>query len=239
MQGSEDLRLPSHLRGSVIEHLKALRQGFEKRGWGGRVGFGQRPALIVVDFANGWTDPARNMGSNLDSAVENTCKLLAVAREAAIPIFFTVMAYGPDDVKGPFDAKLPQLQGDLSMGSEATELDPRLGRAPTEKLIVKKYTSAFRGTNLQQMLTGLAVDTLIVTGCSTSHCIYDTCSDAVAGFKVIVPEGTVGDRCELIHLVEMLDIDMVLGDVVPLEEVTAYLRGASRAHPSQVSTRAT
>lgn len=236
MQGSADLRLPDQLRAPVMEHLKALRKGFEDRGWGGRAGFGQRPALIVVDFARGWTDPARNMGSNLESAVENTCKLLSVAREAAVPIFFTVMAYGPDDVRGPFDAKLPRLQADLPLGSEATELDPRLGRLDTEKLIVKKYTSAFHGTNLHEMLTGLAVDTLIVTGCSTSHCIYDTCSDAVAGFKVIVPEGAVGDRCELIHLVEMLDIDMVLGDVVPLEEVTAYLRRVGSARPSRVPT---
>ena len=233
MLGSEDLRLPDHLRGPLIEHLKALRQGFERRGWGGRVGFGARPALLVVDFAKGWTDPSKNMGSNLNSAVENTCKVLEIAREVGIPIFFTVMAYGPDDVRGPFDAKLPRLQSDLPFDSEATELDSRLRRRDTEKLIVKKYTSAFHGTNLQEMLTSLAVDTLIVTGCSTSHCIYDTCSDAVAGFKVIVPEGTVGDRCELIHMVELLDIDMVLADVVPLDMVTSYLRQVDLARPSR------
>ena len=74
------------------------------------------------------------------------------------------------------------------------------------------------------MLLGLRVDTLIVTGCSTSHCVYDTCRDAVSSFRVIVPEEAVGERCELFHLVELLDIDLGLADVTPVAEVMAYLR---------------
>jgi maleamate amidohydrolase len=108
------------------------------------------------------------------------------------------------------------------------ELDPRLERRPTETLIRKRYASAFKGTCFHEMLTGLGIDTLIVTGISTSHCVYATCRDATDSFRVIVPREAVGERCELFHEVNLLDIDIDLGDVVPLEEIVAHLgsRGA-------------
>lgn len=88
MAGSEDLRLPDHLREGILKHVEDLRRAFAGRDWGHRAGFGERPALIVIDFAMGWTDPKLTYGSNLDEAVENTVKVLEVAREQDIPIFF-------------------------------------------------------------------------------------------------------------------------------------------------------
>jgi len=87
----------------------------------------------------------------------------------------------------------------------------------------KHYASAFKGTNFHEMLTALGVDTLIVTGISTSHCVYATCRDATDGFRVIVPREAVGERCELFHEVNLLDIDIDLGDVLPAEDVVRYL----------------
>ena len=104
------------------------------------------------------------------------------------------------------------------------ELDPRLRRRPTEKLVRKRYASAFKGTNLHEMLTSLRIDTLIVTGVSTSHCVYATCRDATDSFRVIVPKEAVGERCELLHEVNLLDIDLDLGDVMPVAEVIQELR---------------
>ena len=95
---------------------------------------------------------------------------------------------------------------------------------PHEKIVRKRYASAFKGTNLHEMLTSLGIDTLIVTGISTSHCVYATCRDATDSFRVIVPQEAVGERCELFHAVNLLDIDIDLGDVVPLDEVLACLR---------------
>ena len=149
MPGSKDLELPEELREPILQHLMVLRRGFEKRGWGGRAGFGERPAVIVIDLAKGWTDAKFAYGSNLESVVENTCKVLEVARQGRVPIFFTIMAYGPDDPNGLWELKFTGLHTALAYGSEATELDPRLGRRSTEKLLVKKYTSAFKGTDLQ------------------------------------------------------------------------------------------
>ena len=224
MPGSDDLKLPDTLREAIHEHLKDLRTRFASRGMAGqKVGFGERPALVVIDLAKRWTDPKYPIGTDLESVVENTRKVLEAARRAEIPIFFTTMAYGLDDPEGPAEMKNPRHRGDALLGSEPVELDPRLGRLPSEKLIVKKYASCFKGTDLQEMLAALRVDTLIVTGCSTSHCVYATCRDAEGSFRVIVPETAVGERCEIFHLVNLLDIDLGMGDVVPVEEVVGHL----------------
>jgi nicotinamidase-related amidase len=107
--------------------------------------------------------------------------------------------------------------------AELFALDPRLERRPTEKVIRKRYASAFKGTNFHELLTALGVDTLIVTGVSTSHCIYATCRDATDSFRVIVPHQAVGERCELMHHVFLLDIDLDLADVVDVDQVVRYL----------------
>jgi nicotinamidase-related amidase len=224
--GSEDLRLPEGLRAPLKEHLEHLRQAYLKRGWGNRVGFGSRPALVVIDLAKFWTTPREQIGTQLDPVIEATCQVLEAARSAGLPIFFTTYAYDPADPPSPQNRKL-QLR--LSPGDERLfELDPRLARRPSEKLLRKRYASCFKGTNLHEMLASLGVDTLIVTGCSTSHCVYATCRDATDSFRVIVPSEAVGERCELMHEVNLLDIDIDLGDVVSAQEVVAWLEQLPR-----------
>ncbi len=221
--GSSDLRLPDELREPLLRHLADLKEKFLQRGWGARVGFGLRPALIVIDLARYWTEPELQIGTNLDSVVAATCQVLDAARTANIPIFFTSFAYDPADPPSPQNTK---LQMRLTPGDETLfELDPRLERLPTEKLIRKRYASCFKGTNLHEMLTSLRVDTLIVTGASTSHCVYATCRDATDSFRVIVPREAVGERCELMHEVNLLDIDIDLGDVMPTADVVTSLLG--------------
>lgn len=220
--GSADLQLPDDLREPLLQHLAELKQKYLQRGWGERVGFGKRPALIVIDLANFWTQPQNQIGANLDSVVEATCEVLEAAREADLPIFFTSFAYDPADPPSPQNTK---LQMKIAPGDEDYfELDERISRKPTEKLIRKRYASCFKGTNLHEMLTSLGVDTLIVTGASTSHCVYATCRDATDSFRVIIPKEAVGERCELMHEVNLLDIDIDLGDVMPVTEVVETLR---------------
>jgi maleamate amidohydrolase len=184
------------------------------------VGFGQRPALIVIDLALWWTD-ARNrcQGSDVESVVRASCRLLEASRTARIPIFFTTWDCDPSMPPSPHDAKVKMEAGDPAL----FQLDPRLGRRTGERLISKRYASSFKGTNLHENLTALGVDTLIVAGVSTSHCVYATCRDATDSFRVIVPREAVGERCEIMHEVNLLDIDLDLGDVLPLESVLDYL----------------
>lgn len=219
--GSPELRLPDSLRGPLLEHLAQLRNHYLRRGWAGRVGFGCRPALMVIDLALFWTRPDTQMGSHVDGVVEATCQVLEAARAAGIPIFFSTYDFDPADPPSPHGKKLAL---GLGPGDEhLLQLDPRLQRRPTEKLIKKKYASCFKATNLHEMLTGLGIDTLIVTGLSTSHCVYATCRDGTDSYRIIVPREAVGERCEIMHEVNLLDIDIDLGDVMPSAEVVSYL----------------
>ncbi len=229
--GSADLRLPLELRGPLLQHLEDLRGRYLQRGWGGRVGFGQRPALVVIDMARFWLDSSQQIGSDLGPVLASVCRVLKSARAAGIPIFFTTFGHDPAVPFSPHDLKLK-----LALPADADklfELDPRLERRPKETLIRKLYASAFKGTAFHEMLSGLAIDTLIVTGISTSHCVYATCRDATDSFRVIVPRQAVGERCELFHEVNLLDIDIDLGDVVDVEEVVGYL--ATRSSDSRAA----
>jgi maleamate amidohydrolase len=225
--GSEDLRLPEALRAPLLAHLDELREAYRRRGWAGRVGFGVRPAVLVIDLARFWLDERQQIGSRLAPVVEAACRVLSAARSAGVPVFFTTYDHDPAEPASPHERKLalklPADAGDLF------DLDPRLQRRPTEKIVRKHYASAFKGTNLHESLTALGVDTLIVLGISTSHCVYATCRDATDSFRVIVPHEAVGERCELMHHVFLLDIDIDLGDVADLDQVVRYLeerRGA-------------
>jgi nicotinamidase-related amidase len=220
--GSPDLCLPDELRGPLLAHLEALHARYVQRGWAGRVGFGQKPALIVIDLALYWTQPQQQIGANLDFVVDNAVRVIQAARLSGIPIIFTSFAYDPADPPSPQNKK---LRMDVQPADAAVfDLDPRVGRLPSEKILRKRYASAFKGTNLHEMLTSLGVDTLIVTGVSTSHCVYATCRDATDSFRVIVPREAVGERCELFHHASLLDIDIDLADVMPVEEVVAALK---------------
>ena len=220
--GSSDLRLPDELRGPLLKHLADLKERYLARDWAGRVGFGARPALIVIDLAKYWTAPGSLISSNLEPVILSTLKVLAAARAANIPVFFTTYSYDPADPPSPQNRKLK-----LNIRPEDApqfELDARLERRPTEKIVKKRYASAFKGTNLHEMLAALGVDTLIVTGVSTSHCVYATCRDACDSFRVIVPKEAVGERCEIMHEVNLLDIDIDLGDVMPADEVISHIQ---------------
>jgi nicotinamidase-related amidase len=218
--GSNDLAMPDELRGPLLAHLRELRAAYVRRDWAGRVGFGNNPAVIVIDLARYWLDPQQIIGSGLDVVVDATREVLAAARRAGVPIFFTTFAPDAAHPRSPHDSK--QAVTFPADDSPLWDIDPRLERRPSEKLVRKRYASAFKGTNLLDMLTMLRIDTLIVTGVSTSHCVYATCRDATDCFRVIVPREAVGERCELMHEVFLHDIDIDLGDVVTLADVVGY-----------------
>lgn len=221
--GAPEMALSPTLREALHEHLSHLKQHYLQRGWAGRVGFGQRPALIVIDLALSWTRPRGSLGSDLDPVVDATVSLLAAARASDVPVFFTTGLYDPSEPKQPALKKFV-YSTDVDFDDEFS-LDARLERRDSEKLIAKPYASAFKGTHLEQMLATLGVDTLIVTGCSTSHCVYATCRDAVEHYHVIVPREAVGDRSELLHEVNLFDIDVGIGDVLDTAEVVDWLHG--------------
>lgn len=196
---------------------------YERAGLGRLVGFGERPAVICVDFFYGMTDPNFPLGTDLSAQIEATNQLLAVARRKGFPIVHTTVAYSHPDEGGPFIKKVPGL-AELKEGSHWSEFDERIKPQPTDYVIVKKYQSAFYGTNLQALLTSLKVDTTIVTGVSTSGCVRATVVDAMqGGFRVIIPRECVGDRSPEQGEANLLDMHAKNGDVLPLAEVLAVL----------------
>jgi len=220
--GTAEMQLPDNLREPLREYLEDLREQYVAMKWARRVGFGVRPAVVVIDLALNWTRPDTQMGSNLDPVVEATCSILGAARNARIPIFFSTFDFDPDQLPG---LRSKKAQCDLKREDTSLfDLDPRLGRLPNEKIFTKRAASCFKGTDLQNMLTTLGVDTLIVTGVSTSHCVYATCRDACDSFRIIIPREAVGERCQIMHWVNLLDLDIDVGDVVLMDEVLTYLK---------------
>jgi len=207
-----------------------VRDFYQSKGFGGRVGFGSRPAVIVIDMAKAWLDEASPLGSrNVQGVMTHILRILDVARERRLPIFFTTMAFDPQgtEANGPIGRKLlhSSERHALDRGTGATELDPRLHRRSDEILIEKQRASAFWGTPLSAYLIGRGIDTLIVTGCSTSGCVRATAEAAHNdNYHTIIAADAVGDRHPLAHECNLTDIDLRYGDVVSTDDVLAYLR---------------
>ncbi|MBI4529155.1 MAG: isochorismatase family protein [Deltaproteobacteria bacterium] len=200
------------------------RKFYQEHGLGGRMGFGKKPAVIVIDLQLGFTDPTCPLGGNLDRVVESCKDLIVAAHKKNIPVFFTSCAY-EDHLKdaGVWARKVPALSW-LKFGSKWVEIDPRLGKTADDILVYKKYPSGFFGTHLQATLTSMGVDGLIITGCTTSGCVRATCIDALQyGYRGVVPEECVGDRAEGPHAANLFDIGQKYCDVMPLREVLDWV----------------
>lgn len=201
----------------------------ERIGWGKRMGFGERPALLVIDMAKAWCDPESPMGTDMSVPLANINKVLAVARQITpvIPIIFTVMWYVSAKEASPVMMKKRGEKNRMELlrpGSKWVEIDPVLNRRPDEFLLVKKHDSCFTFTNLSELLTLDKVDTVIITGCSTSGCVMATAIDSCAhGYHTIVVEEAVGDRDPSMAAFALLNIDLKHGDLVSVDEVIKYL----------------
>ena len=138
-----------------------------------------------------------------------------------------------------FIDKIPVLTT-LAAGSRWVEIDPRIAPGPGEPVLKKLFASSFFGTPLQALLTAHDVDTLIVTGASTSGCVRATVVDAIQhAFRPIVPREAVGDRNPDAHEANLYDIDAKYGDVVSLADSLEYLRAVAEARsPTSTSTAA-
>lgn len=190
-----------------------------------RLGFGARPALIVIDFMRAYTTPGAPLhAEGVVRAVEQSVALLAAARETGIPVIHTRVLFHPSGMDGGlFARKVPVLRS-LVPGEPLAEFDPRVAPDPRELVIVKNYASAFFGTSLAATLTAEGIDTAILIGCSTSGCIRATAIDAIQhGFRAIVPRECVGDRHDGPHEANLFDINAKYGDVVERDAVLSYL----------------
>jgi maleamate amidohydrolase len=199
---------------------------FEQRGFGQKLGFGLRPALLVVDMVKAFTNPDMPLGANLESQIAAIQPLLRIAHDQQAPVIFSTVAYEDENLRdaGIFGRK-QKGSATLRAGTESVMVEPRLEFRKGDSLLVKKYASCFFGTDLVSRLLNRQVDTLIITGCTTSGCVRASAVDACqVGFRPMVVREAVGDRSRSAHEQSLFDLNAKYADVVSLEETLQYLQ---------------
>jgi maleamate amidohydrolase len=200
------------------------RRVYAAAGLGQAVTMGERPAVLVVDFSCGFTDPECVLGSELSAEVEATRRLLGAARAKGLSVIFTTIGFEPSLRDGGlWLQKVPSL-GDLQVGGRWVEIDPRLDPREDETIVLKKGASAFFGTNLAAILVSQGIDSVVLCGATTSGCVRATAIDLLQyGFPAMVPRECVGDRAQAPHEANLFDIQAKYADVVSLEDALAYV----------------
>src|SRR6476619_2170435 len=191
-------------------------------GFGQRAGgVGTRPALVIVDMNNGFTDPESPLVCELDDTIDAIGRLLDVMRRAELPVVFTTVSFGEGDkvTAKAFIDQVPVLLT-LAAGTRWVEIDDRIAPREDEVVLNKLFASAFFGTALSSLLASHGCDSVIVTGASTSGCVRATTVDALQhGYRPIVPREA-----------SLYDIDLKYGDVVSLDECVDALEELAAAH---------
>ena len=188
-------------------------------------GMGQRPALIVVDVVVGFTDPACPLGSEADDVVQANIELMNAFHQAQMPVVLTTVVYHNEEQASVFRARVPALNL-LTPDSQWVQFDPRLPIVETDLQLEKRHASSFHGTDLDNWLRTNQVDTVVVTGLTTSGCVRATAVDGLQNnYRVLVPREACGDRDEQAHEANLYDLNAKYADVVSLREVLDSLPG--------------
>ena len=210
--------------GSPTESDSEIEGFFRERGFSRTIGFGVKPAVVVIDFVRAFTDPSLPLGSDLHEEIAQAGRLLSAARMARVSVFFTSVAYDDHDLEdaGIWARKMEGVTT-LRAGTPSVQVDSRLERQAHEPVIVKKYASSFFGTDLLTRLVTLRVDTLILVGCTTSGCVRATAVDGLQnGFRVMVAREAVGDRARSAHEQSLFDLHAKYADVVCVNDILDY-----------------
>lgn len=213
------------MRQSHNLHIDDIFDFYEQRGYRNAVGPGEHPAVLVIDFSNAFTGGRSEFpGGDFAEEVRHTLCLLDAARKKTIPIFFTTIAYtDPYRDSGLWGVKVPWLVH-CKAETNTVAIDSALGVKPNELVIVKKYPSAFFGTDLEQQLLKCNIDTVVLAGCTTSVCIRATAIDAMQrGFRTIITAEAVGDFDRTLHAVHLRDLDARYADVMNVDRVVEYI----------------
>ena len=191
------------------------------------VGLCKKPAIIIVDMVNGFTDPECPLGSACPDVVAANLLLLDAFRAAGLPIFFTTVIYRTAEQAKVFRQRVPALNV-LEPDSHWVQVDSSLGRLAHEEIIEKRWASAFFGTDLAQKLQDSKVDSLVVTGLTTSGCVRASVLDGLQNdYPVVVPREAVGDRNHEAHTANLHDMHAKYADVVSIEDVLNHVSALS------------
>ena len=191
------------------------------------LGLDGKSALIVVDMINGFTDPACPLGCACPEVVAANASLLEAFHAAGLPVYFTTVVYHDASQARVFRERISALNL-LTPTSHWVQLDERLPRQAGDELIEKQWASAFHKTDLDQRLREAGVDSVVVTGLTTSGCVRATAVDGLQyDYRVVIPREAVGDRNSEAHEANLFDLHAKYADVMSLAEVLAALPAAA------------
>ena len=204
--------------------MKDLAADYARAGFGGKLSFGQRPALLIVDVCRAYIDPASPLYAGVEDALAANVTLAAAARAAGVPVVFTRVRYSANGRDGGlFYRKVPALAAYLD-DNPLGDFDEALRPQADEIVVTKQYASAFFGTSLAASLTTIGIDTLVITGFSTSGCVRATALDALQhGFIPFVVREACGDRAPEPHEASLFDLQAKYAEVVGLDEILPLL----------------
>lgn len=208
--------------------MSELTDDYSAAGFGGSLGFGQKPAVILIDVARAYIEPDAPLYVGDEDAFQSMIALAQMARAADVPVIWTRVEYMPGGADGGL---FYQKVGALSLFQEGNPLgdfDPRLKPAQDELVITKKYPSAFFGTSLSASLNSMRVDTCLLAGFSTSGCVRASTLDALQnGFRPIVASEACGDRDPQVQSANLFDLEQKYADLKSLTEISAYFERIS------------
>ncbi|MDQ6434300.1 isochorismatase family protein [Mesorhizobium sp. LHD-90] len=197
---------------------------YSRQQFGGRTGFGKSAALLVIDFVNGFHDPEILGGGNIAEAVIATRPLLEFFRARGLPVVFTRIVYAQDGSDASlWSEKLPRLRS-LTETAHESQVVEHLAPLPGEIVVRKTQASAFFGTPLAACLFRHGVDTLVVTGCTTSGCVRASVIDAMSlNYRTVVATDCVGDRALGPHHANLFDMGQKYSDLLTADEIMEAL----------------
>jgi nicotinamidase-related amidase len=212
------------------------KQVLKESGYGKRRGFGESPALVIIDAQKKFVGPDLPIleaskiypiciGERANRSVENIYSLLKIARKKHCPVFYSTSGVPVNEMPFNSFAKkrlVHEFSGKIQ--EDRDEIADMIAPREDEWVVDKRYASAFFGTPLISFLNTLRIDTLLVTGFVTSGCIRAFAVDAASyNFNTVIAEECVADRFETLHDAALLDMHLKYADVLPAAEVLEYL----------------
>ena len=211
-----------------MEQIDEEKQMLLEVGFFGTIGFGEKPAIVIVDIQKSHTDPGSPLASSrLDGPIQNIKKLIEECRKKNVPIIYVGTQYRKDGADATIAERVKSPVVEIEK-TKWVEIDDRIKPEKNDIYVMKKCADGFFNTALDNILRSLEVDTVIVTGCSTSHCVRATVEhSSFLGYRTIVPKECVGDRAPKAHEQNLIDMDAAYADVIPLSSVLEYIRKLS------------
>ncbi len=200
-----------------------LNVDYSAAGFGNSLGFGKRPALLIIDFCQAYMVKNSPLYAGVEAELGITEKLLATARVNKIPVFFTTVRYAPGGKDGGLYFKKIAALACFEAGNPLAEFPPSLQPSDQDIVVIKQYSSAFFGTSLASTLQSMGIDCCVIVGLSTSGCVRATALDCLQlGFIPLVVRDACGDRAASIHEANLFDMQAKFADVIDSDIALTY-----------------